>query len=72
MLITIDLHKNIYDQLATEAESKGLTIEELIRVTLGERVGYSIPRFLSTPSLPPQLKETTDKLSRMTDIFLNK
>lgn len=70
MIINIDLHQKIYDQLSTEAEDKGLTIEEHIRVILGEHIGFSKPRIMALPSLPP-MQPTMDKITRMANLIVN-
>ena len=68
MNINIDLHQKIYDQLITEAEEKGLTVEECIRVILGEYISFSRPRLMALPPMPPMV----DKFSRLADLMISK
>ena len=70
MIITVDLHGNIYNQLATESESKGLTIEEFIRMILGDHVAFMNPRpLIPIPSLP--IQNTLDKFSKIIKLVVN-
>ena len=69
MIINIDLHQSIYEHLLTEAKEKGLSIEELIRVMLGEHIALTRPRvvFPAVQSMRPM----TDKIHKMTNLLIN-
>lgn len=69
MIITIGLHQNIYEQLASEAESKGLTVEEIIKVVLGDHVSYMNPRPIPVSSLSFPIQNNMDKMSRMSKLL---
>ena len=74
--ITVNLHQTIYNQLASEAEGKGLTIEEHIRAILGEHIslyshiGFSKPGLMTFPSVPT-MQPTMDKITRMANMIIN-
>ncbi len=78
MEVIVNLAQNIYNQLVTDAESKGLTIEELIKMILGGYANYVNPKPI--PPIPfhnltfpdmPDMQSITDKLTRMGYIVLN-
>ena len=70
MIVNIDLHQNIYDQLFTEAESKGLTVEEIIKVILGEHISFSSHKRFIVPTLPP-IPPIMDKFARLANLIMN-
>ena len=69
MIISIDLHQNIYDQLSNEAEEKGLTVEEYIRVMLGEHARFL--RAIPLPSISIVQPPIMDKAYKMVNMLIN-